>query len=124
MSKEKKEICLLSEYKINEKDEEIKSKIKEVNNLEKGRHYYLAIYTLERLILQDGTNAKFNFIFLNLILDHYDELFKDLKNFSSGIQLDEDFQLKYEDAINNSNKYNFNYFRDCFDKYEVSLNQE
>ena len=124
MSKGKKEICLLSEYKINEKDEEIKSKIKEVNNLEKGRHYYLAIYTLESLILQDGTDAKFNFIFLNLILDHYDELFKDLKNFTSGIQLDEDFQLKYEDAINDSNKYNFNYFRDCFDKYEVSLNQE
>lgn len=124
MSKEKKEICLLSEYKINEKDKEMKSKIKEVNKLEKDRHYYLAIYTLESLILQDGTNDKFNFRFLNLILDHYEELFKDLKNFSSGIQLDEGFQLKYEDAINDSNKYNFNYFRDCFDKYEISLNQE
>ena len=40
------------------------------------------------------------------------------------MQLDEDFQLKYEDAINDCYKYNFNYFRDCFDKYEVSLNQE
>jgi len=124
MSKEKKEIYLLPEYIINENNKVIKSKIKEIDNLEKNRQYYLAIYTLESLILQDGTNAKLNFKFLNLILDHYDEINKDLKNYSSGILLDEDFQLKYEDAINDCYKYNFNYFRDCFDKYEVSLNQE
>ena len=102
MSKEKKEIYLLPENIINENNKIIKSKIKEIDNLEKNRQYYLAIYTLESLIIQDGTNAKLNFKFLNLILDHYDEIIKDLKNYSSGILLDEDFQLKYEDAINDS----------------------
>ena len=122
MSKEK-EIYLLSEYKINEKDKNMKLNITEVDNLEKNNHYYLAIYVLENLILQDGTSEKFNFRFLNLILDHYDEILKEIKNFSSSIVLDEPLQLKYEEALNNAGKYNFYYFRDCMDKYEVSLNQ-
>ena len=124
MPKKKKKVCLLSEYKINEKDKKTSKLINKIDNLEKSGHYYLTIYYLDSLILQDGTNPKFNFRFLNLILAHYDEIFKDIKNFSLGMQLDEDFQLKYEDAINDCYKYNFNYFRDCFDKYEVSLNQE
>ena len=123
MSKEKKKICLLSEYKINEKDKKMNSKMKEINGLAQARNYYLAIYKLDSIILQDGTNAKFNFKFLNLILDHFDELFEEIKKYSLGMLLDEDFQIKYEDAINDINKYNFNYFRDCFDKYEASLNQ-
>lgn len=117
------EICLLSEYKIDEKDKDMKSKIEEVDQLEKDKKYYLAVYKLESLILQDGTTEKFNYRFLNLILDHYNEIFKEINNFSKGIQLNEELQIKYEDAINDANKYNFYYFRDCFDKYEVTLNQ-
>ena len=122
MSKEEK-ICLLSEYKIDEKDKEMKSTLDEVNKLEKENQYYIAVYILENVILQDGTTEKYNYRFLKLILDHYDKIFEEIKNYSKGITLDENFYKKYENAINDVNKYNFYYFRDCFDKFEVSLNQ-
>ena len=123
MSKEEK-ICLLSEYKIDEKDKEMKSTLDEVNKLEKENRYYIAVYVLERVILRDGTTEKYNYRFLKLILDHYDKIFEEIKNYSKGITLDENFYKKYENAINDVNKYNFYYFRDCFDKFEVSLNQD
>ena len=114
-------ICLLSEYKIDEKDKEMKSTLDDVDKLEKENRYYIAVYVLENLILQDGTNVKYNYRFLKLILDHYDKILEEIKNYSKGITLDENFYQKYENAINDVNKYNFYYFRDCFDKYEVSL---
>ena len=96
--------------------------LKEIEGLEKKREYYYALYKLEKFIITDGTIEKLNDKFLNLILDHYDEIMNQIKNFSS-INLDESEEKMNEDAIRNAKSYNFYYFRDCFDKYEFTLGQ-
>ena len=96
--------------------------LKEIEGLEKKREYYYALYKLEKFIITDGTIEKLNDKFLNLILDHYDEIMNQIKNFSS-INLDESEEKMNEDAIGNAKSYNFYYFRDCFDKYEFTLGQ-
>jgi len=120
-----RDVYLLSDYRISETDKTMKSIIEKVNEFEKKKKFYFALYYLENLILQDGTNEKYTYRFLNLILDHYDDILKDIKCFPSEIQLKEEEEDNNEDknAINDAKNYNFFYFRDCFDKYEVSLNQ-
>ena len=122
--KKKKSACIISEYKIDEKDKNMRSIINNFNELVAKKEYYYALYTLDDLILQDGTSEKYNNIYLNLILDHYEEIMKKIKEIKQNLLLDEEEQNKYEKAIDNAKIYNFFYFRDCFDKYEVSLSEE
>ena len=42
-----KTACLLSEYKIDENDDNMKSIINQFKELEKEKKYYYALYTLE-----------------------------------------------------------------------------
>ena len=117
-----KTACLLSEYKIDEEDKNMKSIINKFYELEKEKKYYYALYTLQDLILQDGTSEIFNNIYLNFILDHYDEIMETIKNIKNSLLLDEKEETEFANAINNAKIYNFSYIRDKFDKLEVSLN--
>ena len=54
-----KEIYLLSEYRIDENDSEMKSIIENFYKYHDNKEYYQALYTLESLILQDGTSQKY-----------------------------------------------------------------
>ena len=120
-------VYLLSEYKIDEKDKKMSKTLKEVDELEKKKEYYFAVYQLDSLILQDGTNEKYNYKLLHMILAHYDDIMKRIASFTSELPLKEENEkelIKYKEAIIDANKYTFYYFRDCFDKYEVSLNQK
>ena len=120
-------VILLSEYRIDENDKKMSKTLKEVDELIKKKEYYFAIYQLDNLILQDGTNAKYNYKFLHMTLAHYDDIIKRIRDFTSEISLKEENEeelIKYKKAIKDANKYNFNYFRDCFDRYEVSLNKK
>ena len=116
-----KKMYSLSETKIDESSKEIELILTEVNNLTQKRKYYYAFYKLENLILRDGTCEKINNIFLNLILDNFDELKKQVNNLSSNILMEKD-DHKFEKAIANAYKYNnFLYFNNCFNKYEITL---
>ena len=120
-------VILLSEYKIDEKDKKMNKTFKEIDELIKKKEYYFAVYQLDNLILQDGTNEKYNYKLLCMILAHYDDIIKRIASLTSEISLKEENEQelkKYKRAIKDASKYNFNYFRDCFDKYEVSLNQK
>ena len=126
MSKLKK-IILLSEYKIDENDKKISKTLKEIDELIKKKEYYFAVYQLDNLILQDGTNANYNYKLLSMILAHYDDIVKRIASLTSEMPLkeeNEEFLKKYKKAIKDANKYTFNYFRDCFDRYEVSLDKK
>ena len=101
---------------------EINKLLKEIEVFEKKEQYYYAFYKLEKLILKDGTIEKLNDKFLNLILDHYEDIINQIKN-SSDIKLDEFEEKLNEDALGDVKIYNFYYFRDCFDRYEVTLSQ-
>ena len=122
--KKKERVCLLSEYKIDETDKNMLLIINQFNELVNKKEYYYALYTLDDLILQDGTSSKFNDLYLNLILDHYDDIMKKIKVITSNILLDEKEQNKYEKAIANADIYNFFYFRKSFEKFEVSLSEK
>ena len=120
-------VILLSEYRIDENDKKMSKTLKEVDELIKKKEYYFAVYQLDNLILQDGTNEKYNYKLLCMILAHYDDIIKRIASLTSEISLKEENEQelkKYKRAIKDASKYNFNYFRDCFDKYEVSLNQK
>ena len=117
-----KKMYSLSEAKIDESSKEIELILNEVNELAQNRKYYYAFYKLENLILRDGTCEKINNIFLNLILDNFDELIKQINNLSSNIVITKDDQIKFKTAIANAYKYNnFLYFNNCFNKYEITL---
>ena len=117
-----KKMYSLSEAKIDESSKEIELILNEVNELTQNRKYYYAFYKLENLILRDGTCEKINNIFLNLILDNFDEIIKQINNLSSNVLIEKDDQIKFENAIANAYKYNnFSYFNNCFNKYEITL---
>ena len=116
-----KKLYLLSEKKLDESSNKIQSILDEVNNLIQKQKYYYAFYKLENLILRDGTCENINNIFLNLILDNYDELLNQIKYLSSDLLLVKDDQIKFEKSIANVFKYNFEYFNNCFNKYEITL---
>ena len=120
---DKKEISILSDYKINSKDEVMKKTLNDINNLKKEKKYYYAMFKLDSLILKDGTQEKYNYDFLSIILDHYDDIKKQIKDISDGMPINEEDYKKNSDAIANYEKYNFYYYRDCFDKLEVTLSQ-
>lgn len=104
-------------------DTKIKNLLVEIEELEKNKKYYYALYKLENLIRKDGTIEKLNDKFLNLILDHYEDIMDQIKN-SSGIKLDESEEKMNEEALGDIKIFNFYYFRDCFDRYEVTLSQQ
>ena len=122
MSK-KREIYLLSDYKINSKEQKMDKILTEINELENNKQYYYAFSKLSNLISLDGTQEKYNDKFLNIILEHYDEIITQIKAISSGILLNEDEHIKYDKEIEDAIKYDFLYFNDCFDKLEVTLSQ-
>lgn len=121
--KEKKTAYLLSEYKINEKVKKMKSIINKFMKLKQEKKYYYALHTLENLILQDGTSEEYNNIYLNFILDHYDDIMAKINDVKDSLLLDEKEHIEFAEAIDNAKIYNFFYFRDKFDKLEVSLNE-
>ena len=104
-------------------DTKIKNLLVEIEELEKNKKYYYALNKLDNLIQKDGTIEKLNDKFLNLILDHYEDIMDQIKN-SSGIKLDESEEKMNEEALGDIKIYNFYYFRDCFDRYEVTLSQQ
>ena len=114
------EVYILSEFKIDDTDEKMKQSIDNFYKLQNKREYYKALYNLENLLLQDGTCEKYNNIFLNFIIDNIKNLIEDIKikknEKKTIISLDE------QDPINDIEKYDFYYLRDCFDKYEIALN--
>ena len=116
-----KKMFLLSEAKLDESSKEIQLILNEINNLILKQKYYYAFYKLENLIRRDGTCENINNIFLNLILDNFDELINQIKYLSSDLLVIKDGMLKFKKAIANENKYNFEYFNNCFKKYEITL---
>ena len=62
-------VYYLPEFKIDETDDEMKEIIDSFNQLKNEGKYFEALYKLESLILQDGTNKKYNYIFLEYILN-------------------------------------------------------
>ena len=117
-------IYLLSDYKIDENEPKMISQINYIKSLEEKGQYYFAFHALEELIMQDGTNEKYNYKFLNMILDYYDKILEQIKKIDQNIQLNEEEDDKEKKAQIDAKNYNFFYFRDCFDKYEVSLNNK
>lgn len=119
-----KEAYLLSEYKIDEKDKNMKIKINKFKAFKKKGVLYSALYELENLILQDGTSEKYNNIFLNFIIDNFEDLLKEINKLKSILLKEEDYENYNPDSIRDLNKYDFYYLRECFDKYEITLNNQ
>ena len=119
-----KEIYLLSEYRIDENDSEMKSIIENFYKYHDNKEYYQALYTLESLILQDGTSQKYNYIFLKFIISNIVNLIEDInkkKLEKMKITKKKDKKLTISDYLNDVDKYDFYYLRNCFDKYEIAL---
>jgi hypothetical protein len=116
------EIYILSEYKIDDADEKMKQSIENFYKLQKKREYYKALYNLENLLLQDGTCEKYINIFLNFIIDNIKNLIEDIKIKKTEKTKKSIISLDEQDPINDVEKYDFYYLRDCFDKYEIALN--
>jgi len=123
---EMKKIYLLSEYKIKDKNKQTKTKLNSVEKFKEQRQYYNAFHELEDLILMDGTNKKYNNIFLNMILDYYDEIINQIQAIKPGNELNEEEEEEKNlgKAKADAKDYDFSYFRDCFEKYEVSLDHD
>ena len=127
----KKKVHLLSEYIIDEKDKKMSSIINTFNKYQKEGEYYQAIFHLENLLLQDGTSQKYNYIFLKYIITNIENLIKDINEKQKekkkkikklGIYIfKENKDLAY---LNEVDKYDFYYLRDCFDKYEIALDNQ
>ena len=118
------QIYLLSDYIIQKNDNDINKKLNNVEKNLKENQYYFALHELEDLILQDGTNEKYNYKFLSMILDHYDDIINQIQSIKPEMQLNEEEDENRERAKIDVKKYNFFYFLNCFDKYEVSLNNK
>ena len=119
-----KEIYLLSEYRIDENDSEMKSIIENFYKYHDNKEYYWALYTLESLILQDGTSQKYNYIFLKFIISNIVNLIEDInkkKLEKMKIMKKKDKKLTISDYLNDVDKYDFYYLRNSFDKYEIAL---
>ena len=112
-----KDIYLLSEYRIDEKDREMKSIIENFYKYCDSKEYYRALYTLDSLILQDGTSQKYNYIFLNFIISNIVNLIEDInekkkekmKKMKKKVK-----KLIISDYLNDVDKYDFYYLRNCF----------
>ena len=83
------QIYLLSDYKIHKNDDDINKKLDNVEKNLKENQYYFALLELEDLILQDGTNEKYNYKFLSMILDHYDDIINQIQSIKPEMQLNE-----------------------------------
>ena len=125
---DKIKLNILSEYKIDECDNKISGLINSFYKYWKKKEYYKALYSLENLILQDGTSQKYNYIFLNYIISHIKELVEDIKKVKKEQKKKENFFLYKEDKamayLNDVHKYDFYYLRNCFDKYEITLDNQ
>lgn len=120
------EVYLLSDYKIDDNDETMKLMIQKFYQFVEIKEYYMALYNLENLLLQDGTSQKYNYIFLKFIITNIYNLIKDIKkkkkekdNIIFNIKNKEEL-----DYLKDVDKYDFYYLRNCFDKYEIALNDE
>ena len=85
-----KEAYLLSEYRIDKDDKEMKRILNKFEDSKEKRLFYNTLYELENLILQDGTSGKYNNKFLNFIIDNFEDLLKEIKNLKSNIFLKEE----------------------------------
>ena len=123
-------IYLLSEYQIDENDREMKSIIENFHKYCDNKEYYRALYTMDSLILQDGTSQKYNYIFLKFIISNIVNLIEDInKKKMEKIEKmkkikKKDKNLIISDYLNDVDKYDFYYLRNCFDKYEIALNDK
>ena len=117
------EVYLLSDYKIDDNDETMKLMIQKFYQFVENKEYYMALYNLENLLLQDGTSQKYNYIFLKFIITNIYNLIKDIKKKKK----EKDniiFNTKNKeelDYLKDVDKYDFYYLRNCFDKYEIAL---
>ena len=117
------EVYLLSDYKIDDNDETMKLMIQKFYQFVEKKEYYMALYNLENLLLQDGTSQKYNYIFLKFIITNIYNLIKDIKKKKK----EKDniiFNTKNKeelDYLKDVDKYDFYYLRNCFDKYEIAL---
>jgi len=120
----KKAIYPLSEYKINKNDPEMKKRINDFYEYQKKGEYYFALYCLEDLLLQDGTSKKYNAIFLNFILDNFEDLMNDINQKKK--EKKRSFMLYKANSryLNDVYLYNFYYLRNCFDKFEIALDMD
>ena len=120
-----KEVYLLSEYQINENDGEMNSIIEQFYEYYENAEYYRALYNLESLLLQDGTSQKYNYIFLKFIISNIENLIEDInekKQKKKKKILDIKNVKEESNYLKDVDKYDFYYLRDCFDKYEIALN--
>ena len=120
-----KEVYLLSEYQINENDGEMNSIIEQFYEYYENAEYYRALYNLESLLLQDGTSQKYNYIFLKFIISNIENLIEDInaKKWKKKKKILDIKDVKEEsNYLKDVDKYDFYYLRDCFDKYEIALN--
>ena len=117
-------VYYLPEFKIDETDEEMKEIIDSFNQLKNEGKYFEALYKLESLILQDGTNKKYNYIFLEYILNNIKSLIKQIGIYKGLIKKKGINYIKEKAFLKDVKKYNFYYFRNCFDKYEISLDND
>ena len=118
-----KEVYLLSDYKIDEKDNALADLILKFNYFKQQKKFYYAVYYLDSLILKDGTSQKYNGIFLDFIIDNLEKLLNEIEILKLKDTSKEIISFDELKPLNDIIKYDFFYFRDCFDKYEVSLNQ-
>ena len=73
--------------------------------------------------MQDGTSQEYNGIFLDFIIDNLEQLLNEIEILKLKDTSKEIISFDELKPLNDIIKYDFFYFRDCFDKYEVSLNQ-
>ena len=117
-------VYYLPEFKIDETDEKMKEIIDSFNQLKNEGKYFEALYKLESLILQDGTNKKYNYIFLEYILNNIKSLIKQIGIYKGLIKKKGINYIKEKAFLKDVKKYNFYYFRNYFDKYEISLDND
>ena len=116
---------MLYENKIDEDNKEMSDLINSFYKYWKKNEYYKAFYSLENLILRDGTSQKYNYIFLDYIISHFKELVEDIKKVKNEQKQKENIFLYKEDKtmenLNDLDKYDFYYLSNYSDKYEITL---
>lgn len=118
-----KEVYLLSDYKIDEKNSAMANLITKFNYFKQQNKLYFAVYYLDSLILKDGTSQEYNGIFLDFIIDNFEKLLNEIEILKFKDTSQDIISFDELKPLNDIIKYDFYYFRDCFDKYEISLSQ-
>ena len=123
MSK-KIELFILPESRFNESNPKTIEELNQFYFFGKIGEYYKALYCLENILLKDGTSQKYCNIFLNFILDNFDNLIKDInmkKQEVLNMGNKKTNKLKNNPCLEDVEKFDFYYLRNCFDKYELCI---